>query len=276
MAFFGRFGEVLTVSLNLENNCTCTAIIEYFSISSAINAVRQLTGKRAKNSAQYIRLEICTPKPFASLLLQCVDKSIGVEVRKQCAIFGEFREFEQDNEGNCLVRYDATELASRVFSYLKGLYCRDRVLVDFASQKCIDRFAQNRKLCIDDLERSSPVTVCLDSSIESHLAITNQESNVANESGDLKADNITPPSRTSSPVVLNDSPVILNDSPVLNDSSEHQFTSTVNCDQGESFDLPLLDDLINRSLDSMLINELFFAKPDELDQLILDQIALPK
>ena len=242
-------------------------MIEYFSVSSAVKMINTLSGMRTKFSPNPIQLEAYEPKPTNCILLHCVDRSIDLAaVRKQCSVFGEYRQFEEDNESHCLVQYDATETAKNVFTFLKGFYAlsRTQVHVDYASPKCIERFARNRKRRNSRLERSPERRALWEhsygrSASDRSSATIAKHSNTPNR---LRTEDLMQAHQTHSPL--------------SNDSTESwQSPTSTNCVQTEFDEPPIFPDfpseILNGSLDTISISDLFFAS--ETDECILEKVA---
>ena len=256
--FFRQFGETLSVRLESGKLGMVDTTIEFFNISSAVKAVNILNSKKG------VTLKLCAPEPTTCILLHCVEKSIDTKVlQKECSVYGKYRDFAEDNAGNCLVRYDKLEEAISTLTYMKGIYeHRTEVHIDYASEKWIKRFNQNRSNC--DSERRPASTHCFASvaGVRSPVTMKNQEQN----RNLLKSEIITPP-RTSSPI--------------SKDSAEHSPAST---DRTEiDFEVPSFfggaeEDSLNCSLASISTSDLFFCKTDEtgdqIPELLLEQLEL--
>ena len=268
--YFDQFGETLKVTLKSASD-SCTATIEYFRVASAVEAVKVLTRKSPINLSECLSLELCEPKPSNCILLHRVDRSIDIDVlRQQCSLFGDYRQFDEDSEGGCLVRYDTTQRAQNVAVYLKGIYGGNRMKmsIDFASPECVDRFGlrswssdleslmPKKRLC---LGCRSPKEAVMDEEtnglggMESSGETSRESNEGSNVQSRVKVDNVTLQNRMSSPMP--------------NDSAGHQssptstnliqeFKSTANL---SSFSCDFQDEILNCSLESISIEELFFG-----------------
>lgn len=169
--------------MNIEdcNETSSSAIIEYFEIESVVRAIDALDNRKLGISNDYVSLAFFESISTNSILVHRIALSVDLEIlKRQCSIFGYYRNFAIDHSNRCcLVTYDTLDQAKQMIKFLKDFYQKTKELqVDFASLECTSKFNKNLGIVCSSTY-SSPNSTIASSNTSSNL-ISNQIDNEAN------------------------------------------------------------------------------------------------